>query len=69
MTRSRFLLKSGFLVGGTLMGTLLYGLSNKYNYHVRKLKLPYPNLPAAFKGLKIVQISDIPPAPSTIRKP
>ncbi|WP_341843411.1 metallophosphoesterase [Chitinophaga caseinilytica] len=59
MSRSRFLLKSGFLVGGTLMGTLLYGLSNKYNYHVRKLRLAYPNLPSAFKGLKIVQISDI----------
>lgn len=59
MSRSRFLLKSGFLVGGTMMGTLLYGLSNKYNYHVRKLRLAYPNLPAAFKGLKIVQISDI----------
>lgn len=59
MSRSRFLLKSGFLVGGTLMGTLLYGLSNKYNYHVRKLRLAYPNLPPAFKGLRIVQISDI----------
>lgn len=59
ITRSQFLLKTGFLLGGTMLGTLLYGLSNKYNYHVRKIRLTFNNLPAAFKGLKIVQISDV----------
>jgi predicted MPP superfamily phosphohydrolase len=38
---------------------LLYGFSNKYNYKIKKLSLHFPNLPASFKGLKIVQVSDI----------
>ena len=59
ISRSQFLMKTGFLIGGTMLGTLLYGLSNKYNYHVRKIRLTFNNLPAAFKGLKIVQISDV----------
>jgi hypothetical protein len=59
ISRSQFLMKSGLLVGGTLFGTLLYGFSNKYNYHVRKLRLNYPNLPESFRGLKMVQISDV----------
>lgn len=59
ITRSAFLSWLGIALGGGLFGTLLYGFSNKYNYRVRKVKLAYDNLPAAFKGLKIVQISDI----------
>lgn len=59
ISRSQFLMKSGMLFGGTIFGTLMYGLSNKYNYHVRKIRLSYANLPAAFKGMKIVQLSDI----------
>lgn len=59
ITRSQFLMKTGLLLGGTMLGTLLYGLSNKYNYHVRKIRLTFKNLPEAFKGLKIVQISDV----------
>ena len=39
--------------------SLLYGFSNKYNYKVKKLSLHFPNLPSSFKGLKIVQLSDI----------
>jgi predicted MPP superfamily phosphohydrolase len=46
-------------LGGTLFSTLIYGFSNKYKYQVHRVKLSYPNLPEAFKGLKIVQISDI----------
>ena len=59
ITRSQFLMKTGLLLGGTMLGTLLYGLSNKYNYHVRKIRLTFKNLPESFKGLKIVQISDV----------
>jgi uncharacterized protein len=47
------------MMGGTLFGTLVYGFGNKYRYQVRKVKLSYTNLPAAFKGIKIVHISDI----------
>lgn len=59
ISRSTFLSWLGLAAGGTLFGTLVYGFSNKYNYEVRRLKLAYQNLPAAFKGLKIVQISDV----------
>lgn len=59
ITRSQFLTKMGLLMGGGLFATLTYGFSNKYNYRVRKLKLAFKNLPPAFKGLRIVQLSDI----------
>ena len=59
ITRSAFLSWLGLAAGGTLFGSLLYGFSNKYNYQVKRIQLAYDNLPAAFKGLKIVHISDI----------
>ncbi len=57
--RSMFLSWLGLGVGSTLFGTLLYGFSNKYNYQVKRVKLAYQNLPAAFKGMKLIHISDI----------
>ncbi len=59
ISRSAFLNWMGLAAGSTLFGTLLYGFSNKYNYNLKKLRLSFANLPAAFKGLKIVHISDI----------
>lgn len=59
ITRSAFLSWFSLAVGGGLFGTLLYGFNNKYRYQVNKLRLSFANLPAAFKGLKIVHISDI----------
>lgn len=59
ITRSAFMSWLGIAVGGSLFGTLIYGFSNKYNYQVKRVKLAYDNLPAGFKGLKIVHISDI----------
>ena len=59
ISRSVFLSWAGFIVGGGLFATLLYGFSNKYDYKVRRFKLSFSNLPKAFKGLKIVQVSDI----------
>jgi predicted MPP superfamily phosphohydrolase len=46
-------------MGGTILATLIYGFSNKYNYRIRRVKIRFANLPAAFRGLKIVQVSDI----------
>ncbi|MGE5106118.1 MAG: metallophosphoesterase [Sphingobacteriales bacterium] len=57
--RSVFLSWMGIAFGGGLFSTLVYGFGNKYRYQVRKLKLSFNNLPAAFKGFKIVHISDI----------
>lgn len=59
ITRSLFLSWLGLGFGGALFSTLIYGYSNKYNYKVRKVRLAFDNLPPAFKGLKIVQLSDI----------
>jgi len=59
ISRSAFLSWLGIAAGGTLFSSLLYGFSNKYNYHVKRVKLSYENLPLSFKGLKIVHISDI----------
>lgn len=59
ISRSAFLNWLALAAGGTLFGTLVYGFSNKYNYRVKRVKLNFDNLPAGFKGLKVVQISDI----------
>ena len=59
ISRSSFLSWLGMAVGGGLFGSLVYGFSNKYNYQVKRLQLAFTNLPASFKGLKIVHISDI----------
>jgi hypothetical protein len=59
ISRSAFLSWLGIGIGGTLITSLIYGFSNKYNYQIRHIPLTYNNLPPAFKGLKIVQISDV----------
>jgi uncharacterized protein len=59
ITRSVFLSWMGLALGGGLFSTFVYGFTNKYNYTTRRLKMGFKNLPAAFKGLKIVQVSDI----------
>lgn len=59
ISRSMFLSWLGLGIGGGLYTSLIYGFTNKYNYNVKKVKLSFDNLPAAFKGLKVVQISDI----------
>lgn len=59
ISRSAFLSWLGLAAGTTVFGTLLYGFSNKYNYSVKRHRLAYNNLPDAFKGLRILHISDI----------
>jgi predicted MPP superfamily phosphohydrolase len=59
VSRSAFLTWLGLGIGAVLYASLLYGFTNKYNYRVRRLRLTFDNLPASFKGLKIVQLSDI----------
>jgi Predicted phosphohydrolases len=59
ITRSVFLSRLALITGGTMLGGFVYGISNRYRYHVRRVSLKLDELPAAFKGLKIVQVSDI----------
>lgn len=58
-SRSVFLSWLGLGAGATLFGSLLYGFGNKYNYQLKKIPLKFNNLPTAFKGFKIIHISDI----------
>ena len=59
ISRSVFMSWLGLGVGAGLYTALLYGFTNKYSYRVRRLRLAFDNLPSAFKGLKIAQLSDI----------
>ena len=59
ISRSVFLSWTGMLFGGGLFGTLIYGFGNKYRYQITRVPVQSSTLPEAFKGLKIVQISDI----------
>lgn len=59
ISRSAFLSWIGITVGTGLFGSLIYGFSNKYRYTVKKVGLASNRLPEAFKGLRIVHISDI----------
>jgi predicted MPP superfamily phosphohydrolase len=59
ITRSVFLSRLALALGGAALVGFVYGITNRYNYHVRRVKLKLANLPPSFRGIKIVQISDI----------
>lgn len=59
ISRSTFIARLALLVGGFTLGGFAYGTTNRYKYRVSKVKLKLDKLPAAFKGMKIVQISDV----------
>lgn len=59
ISRSVFLKRVALAIGGVTLGGFLYGTTNRYNYQVKRVKLKFDNLPAAFRGMRIVQISDI----------
>jgi len=59
ISRSTFIARAGILAGGLLLGGFFYGTRNKYNYKIKRIRLYPDNMPQAFRGLKIVQISDI----------
>ena len=68
INRSVFLSWMGFAVGGGIFGSLLWGFGNKYKYKLERVKLSFNNLPGAFRGMKIVHISDIHSGSFTDRK-
>lgn len=57
--RSVFMRQAALIIGGLSVVGFAAGITNRYRYRVRKMRLSFDNLPEAFKGLKIVQISDI----------
>lgn len=60
ISRSDFLLKVGLAISAVPFVGMTYGvLVGAHDYTVRKRKLVLKNLPKAWNGLKIVQLSDI----------
>jgi uncharacterized protein len=60
ITRFEFLARIGFVIGAIPFFAMIYGMLNgAYRYRVRKVALNFENLPSAFDGLKIIQISDL----------
>jgi len=58
--RSEFLMKAGLLAGAVPLVALKLNMkSGLYDYHIKRQKLYLPNLPKAFDGIRLGQISDI----------
>lgn len=58
--RSEFLMKSALAVAGTTVAGFTYGIiSGAHDYRIRRVRVPVKNLPKAFEGIKIAQLSDI----------
>ena len=60
ISRSEFLSKSAIIAGAVPIGVFSFGIiSGAYDYRVRKKSIILPNLPSAFDGIRIAQLSDI----------
>lgn len=60
ISRSEFLLKAGLVAAAVPLTSLSWGIiSGAYDYQVRRVNLVLPNLPKAFDGITMAQISDI----------
>lgn len=60
ISRSSFLVKAGLVTAAVPLTSLTWGVvSGAYDYQVRRVNLVLPNLPAAFDGITMGQISDI----------
>ena len=58
--RRKFLSQVGIIMATAPFVTLLFGaLKGRYAFYTKHIRLSFPNLPAAFDGLHIVQISDL----------
>jgi predicted MPP superfamily phosphohydrolase len=60
MPRSEFLMRAGLITGAVPLASIGVGIvAGAYDYRVRKQTLYLPNLPKAFDGMTIGQISDV----------
>ena len=59
ISRSSFIARMAILGAGLLFSGFLYGPKNRYRYVIKRHKIKIDNLPEAFRGIKIAQISDI----------
>lgn len=60
ISRSSFIIKAGLLTAAIPLTSLTWGISSgAYDYKIKRRTLVLPNLPKAFEGIKLGQISDI----------
>ena len=60
IARSKFLAQTGIVLATVPLASMSWGAINgAYDYRIRKKVIHLPNLPSAFHGLRIGQISDI----------
>jgi len=60
ISRIDFIKKTALIASIIPFSTLMFGvLKSAFDYTIHNQKLKIPNLPNAFKGLKVVQVSDI----------
>lgn len=60
ISRSEFLVKAGLVAAAVPLTSLSWGIiSGAYDYQVRRVNLILPNLPKAFDGITMGQVSDI----------
>jgi uncharacterized protein len=58
--RRKFLTQAAAAIAAVPFGSMFYGMMvGKYKYTVKNVKLAFADLPKAFEGFKIVQVSDI----------
>ena len=58
--RNTYIVSISAILAGIPFISMIYGITlGKYKFKVEKLKLKFPDLPKAFDGFKVVQISDI----------
>lgn len=60
LSRHTFLSQMALVMGAIPFGTLIWGMvKGAYDYQVKKVTLTFPNLPPAFDGFKLLQITDM----------
>lgn len=58
--RRKFVAQAGMILASIPFASFVYGITKgKYNYKINKIRLSFKDLPKAFHGIKVVQISDV----------
>ncbi len=59
-SRSKFISQLGLVVAAVPLSAFIWGMvKGAYDYRVKRITLHFPNLPQAFEGYKLLQISDL----------
>lgn len=60
ISRAKFISQLGLVVAAIPFASIVYGMAKgRFNFRVENINLSFPNLPDAFNGFKVIQISDI----------